>query len=357
MIILCKNICKCFRSMYSWDNKDIINILTCLNENYIEYLDILINSLVEKSKSNIRLFICVWDIVTQELIQKQIDISRNIKIEIIVFEKEKIQKLISFQTLHPPECYFRILIQQIIPTEIKKIIYLDPDIIVNKSLEKLYHVYQPKLISGVRDHCCEEYAKKYIKKLTWNNLEKYINAGVLIINMEKWRKNNIEEKMISNIKKFWKELKLLDQDLINIVLKDDIDILPAEWNHFYPAKCEKNNICIYHMVGRGKWLSILNTSLETKMLYLKYSNNVKNRFLYKSMIMCSHLLISWPLGLFIKTKYKIRYKFKKNTFLDYMGLILLAYPPVMLILLRGVYREYAKFGKKEILKSLWEIIK
>ncbi len=88
------------------------------------------------------------------------------------------------------------------------------------------------------------------------------------------------------------------------------------------------------------------------MLYLKYSNHNKYRFLYKTMLIFSHLIISWPLGFFIESKYKIRYKFKKNTFLDYLGLMLLAYPPIMLISLKGVYREYIKFGKKGILKSL-----
>ncbi len=70
--------------------------------------------------------------------------------------------------------------------------------------------------------------------------------------MEEWREKNIEDKMIVNLKKFGEELKLLDQDLINIVLKNQINILPNEWNYFYPAKCEKNKIGIYHMVGRGK---------------------------------------------------------------------------------------------------------
>lgn len=336
----------------------MINILTCLNADYIDYLDILVNSMIEKITCSTQLFICVWDSAAKELIEKKIKLdNKNINIEIIVFEKEKIQKLINFQTLHPPECYFRILIQQIIPPEIKKIIYLDPDTILNKSIEKLYNSYHPKIISGVRDHCCEEYAKKYIKKNTWNTLQKYINAGFLIINMEEWREKNIEDKMIVNLKKFGEELKLLDQDLINIVLKNQINILPNEWNYFYPAKCEKNKIGIYHMVGRGKWLSIFNTSLETKMLYLKYSNHNKYRFLYKTMLIFSHLIISWPLGFFIESKYKIRYKFKKNTFLDYLGLMLLAYPPIMLISLKGVYREYIKFGKKGILKSLWEMIK
>lgn len=344
--------------MYSENNKDVINILTCLNADYVEYLDILVRSIIKKTTCTTRLFICVWDIITKELIKNTVKSNnKNINIEILVFEKEKIQKLINFTTLHPPECYFRILIQQIIPSEIKKIIYLDPDMIVNKSLEKLYHSHQPKIISGVRDHCCEKYAKKYIKKITWDILENYINAGFLIINMKKWREKNIEEKMISKIKKFWKDLKLLDQDLINIVLRDEMNILPQEWNYFYPAKCREDRVGIYHMVWRWKWLSLLNTSLKTKILYLKYSNYAKYGLFYKYIIIWLHLLISWPLGLFIESKYKIRYKFKKNTLLDYLGLALLAYPPVMFIFLKGVCREYIKFGKKWVFQSLWEIMK
>lgn len=69
----------------------------------------------------------------------------------------------------------------------------------------------------------------------------------MVINLTKWRRKKIEESLLKMVKKYGKNLKLLDQDIINIVLRNEIYLLEHEWNYYYPARSNKK-IKNYHMV-------------------------------------------------------------------------------------------------------------
>ena len=53
------------------------------------------------------------------------------------------------------------------------------------------------------------------------NANNYFNAGVMFIDLEKWRKKSIESLSIEIIKEKNKELKFWDQDILNIIFNDD----------------------------------------------------------------------------------------------------------------------------------------
>lgn len=123
------------------------------------------------------------------------------------------------------ECYYRILLAKIIPLSIKKIIYLDADTLVRGNIENLFNTKIKTTIGGVNDHCCSKYAREYIKNDIGINIKKYINAGVLLINLQKWRQKINESKILEFLQKNNKHMRLLDQDLINIIFQDEITLI------------------------------------------------------------------------------------------------------------------------------------
>ena len=89
------------------------------------------------------------------------------------------------------------MLASIVP-QYKKMLYLDVDIIVNTDLSELYDVnLEGNYYGGVRHptyylgnwggHC---------KLLDIPDLHSYINAGVLLINLEKIREDNLEPILI-----------------------------------------------------------------------------------------------------------------------------------------------------------------
>lgn len=129
----------------------------------------------------------------------------------------------------PKSAYTRLFCGEILPKEVKKIIYIDCDTVVKESLLKLYT--DPTLnkydVCGVKE-CVSGYYKRNIG-LSFN-CNTYINAGVLLINVDSFRQKNILKEMEVFINKYANKISYADQDVLNYLFKDNIGILNPKYN-------------------------------------------------------------------------------------------------------------------------------
>ena len=96
-----------------------------------------------------------------------------------------------------------------------KIIYLDCDLILNRSISQLYDLdLEDNILIGVQDYI---------------NYNGYINAGVLCINVKKFLEENVCEKCIDYINAN-RNLKYFDQDALNYVCKGKIKLVSQKYN-------------------------------------------------------------------------------------------------------------------------------
>lgn len=109
-----------------------------------------------------------------------------------------------------------------------KIIYLDCDTIVLDSLKELWKTdLSNSLMAGVCD---------YNGRLTVHNTQlgitkgKYINSGVLVMNLRRMREEKISEKFMDTAASMADKLTMGDQDIINIALQGKIKCLDLRWN-------------------------------------------------------------------------------------------------------------------------------
>lgn len=109
-----------------------------------------------------------------------------------------------------------------------KIIYLDCDTIVLDSLNELWNTdIGSSLIAGVCD---------YNGRLTSHNTKlgitegKYINSGVLVMNLKRMRDENISDRFMDTAALMADKLTMGDQDIINITLQGRIKWLDLRWN-------------------------------------------------------------------------------------------------------------------------------
>ena len=58
--------------------------------------------------------------------------------------------------------------------------------------------------------------------------ECYFNAGMLVINLQNWRKENITNKCIDYLNKY--DVAFPDQDVLNMVLFDRVKFVSVSWN-------------------------------------------------------------------------------------------------------------------------------
>lgn len=169
------------------------------------------------------------------------------------------------------ETYYRLLLASLFP-QYEKILYLDCDTIVLSPLRQLYSTnISEYYCAGVKDILAEDSTKRL-------DLEKYFNAGVLLVNLERWRRDNIEQKLFDYVKENYDKIVWVDQDVLNVVLQDGIHYLDPRWNaqigeyeHCYTTGFNKigENAFILHYIGNNKpWMPLSKNPF--KKVYMNY---------------------------------------------------------------------------------------
>jgi len=127
--------------------------------------------------------------------------------------------------------YYRLFLATLLPDSISKVLYLDCDIIVKTDLNKLYTTdLKNYAIAGVTQYTGSD----NLLRLGIEEKYGYFNAGVLLINLSYWRKNNIPHKLNVFIKKNYDKIKYHDQDILNAVLHKTRLTLNPRYNFLYP---------------------------------------------------------------------------------------------------------------------------
>lgn len=131
--------------------------------------------------------------------------------------------------------YYRLLIPAALPQEVRRVLYLDVDIVVKGDVSA---IFQDPRIDGCPLLAVEE-PKWQSDTSVLHRIElgmrpesMYLNAGVLFLNLDEWRRMDWAAKIISflNDPQTKTVIKWHDQDGLNVVLEGLWGRLGREWN-------------------------------------------------------------------------------------------------------------------------------
>lgn len=124
----------------------------------------------------------------------------------------------------------RLFFDKLLPKSVDKIIYLDGDTICIRSLKELWNTdMKNNVIAGSLSPTKRDRA---IKELGITSKDPYINAGVLLINLKKWRKDKTGARIIKYYKEHDGHLSANDQDAINGALRSEIKVIKPKFNYY-----------------------------------------------------------------------------------------------------------------------------
>ena len=133
---------------------------------------------------------------------------------------------------HSLSVYYRFFIPEIFK-EYQKVVFLDGDIIINIDIAELYNVdLKENLVGAVQDfarNIKNDAIAEYSEKVLDVDRKKYFNAGVLVFNLKKLTKIKFLDNCIKTLQEIGRP-KLQDQDILNIVLKDQVLYLNNAYN-------------------------------------------------------------------------------------------------------------------------------
>ncbi len=124
--------------------------------------------------------------------------------------------------------YARLIIHKILPEYVKKVLYIDCDTVVIDSLSDLFDTdMEGHTVAAVIDKLLPCGVKE---SLGIGAGTPYINSGVLLVDLIKWRDKKVGEKCIQFLEENAGANNIPDQNAINYVLKDDIKLISLRYN-------------------------------------------------------------------------------------------------------------------------------
>jgi len=246
-----------------------ITIVCTIDDNYAQHCAVMLSSLFQNNqKTNFSIYIITdkLSLSNQRKLNKFLSASKQ-NFQIIHIDKSLLQNApvthhISLAT------YFRLFITEVIPADIEKVLFVDSDIIVRKSIDELWQTniqnfsHAATISAGMDDYAT-------VIGLPKDSL--YFNAGLMLINLEAWRNLKVFERGCELISQQPDRLQWWDQDVLNILLHNYWLPINLKWNSQpfiydeeglgkspYQAKYEKFKYleaqldpAIVHFVGGG----------------------------------------------------------------------------------------------------------
>lgn len=210
-----------------------IYIVYCTDNNFaLVCMTSMVSVLENKEDETIHFYVIDNKITSENKLKIKTMVSQysNATINFVAFPNlEKIfSTSIKYNNRHVSISTFgRLFISLVLPQNIARVIYLDCDTIVLRSLKGLYKCdLKNKIIAGVDD--CKSIKYRWVLGLPEE--APYINGGVLLIDMDKWRENMCENQMIDYLEKHKGRVHFEDQGTLNAVLSKQICLLPMRYN-------------------------------------------------------------------------------------------------------------------------------
>jgi lipopolysaccharide biosynthesis glycosyltransferase len=126
--------------------------------------------------------------------------------------------------------YYRLLLSEILSKELHKVLYLDGDMIVRHSLLPLWTVDLKEDIAIAAVSESSECNIEFYNRLQYSMSLGYFNAGVLLVNLDYWRNNNVVKIFFEYMINYPNRIIWLDQDVLNYVFRHNKTELPIKYN-------------------------------------------------------------------------------------------------------------------------------
>jgi lipopolysaccharide biosynthesis glycosyltransferase len=198
-----------------------VNIVFSSDDNYAPLVGVCLYSLMLNNRCDgiINVYILNSDIskYNKDSINNVVKDESNILIHFIDTEAihQKLSKLINLN-VRSLATWYRVFLPIIMPTSVSKVIYLDCDSYINDTLSELWEIdINEYHVAGVLDTIALENKKA----IGLDEKDPYFNAGMLLINLDKWRLDRILDKMIEFIEAKNGIVTYHDQGTINAVCK------------------------------------------------------------------------------------------------------------------------------------------
>lgn len=229
---------------------ETIIVVCAADSNYAMPLAVTLRSALENLKGNCKIIFYIIDggitdfnkqkilksLILESCEVEFIQISDSLTSDITIAHESIESKNIETKAKYiSVASFYRLLIPQLLPEQVEKVIYLDCDLVVKGDLEQLWQTdLGENYVLAVRDTWIPSISsptgRLNYQKLGLDPDSPYFNAGVLVINLRKWRTDEFSPKAIQYFRQNLEYIGWYDQGLLNALLVGQWGQLDPRWN-------------------------------------------------------------------------------------------------------------------------------
>lgn len=239
--------------------KKIIPIFYACDDNFVKYTLVSLKSMIENASKghDYRVYI-----LNTGISEKMKDIAYEMQNDDFTIEFVDVKNyLISINDKLPirdyysKTTYYRFFIAEMYK-EYDKAIYIDSDTVV---LGDVFELFSYDLKDNYVGACHEqvmvqvETYGEYVEKVIGIDRNKYFNAGLILINCEQFRKNQVLDRFV-DLLHVYTFVVTQDEDYLNLICKDKVLFIDQGWNLevFGNLPCKEEEIKLLHYIMVSK---------------------------------------------------------------------------------------------------------
>ncbi len=248
-------------------------VANCLNEYYAPFSYTMVKSLFETNGAHeIRVFL-LHDGLSEESTKNFFALAKEYgqNIDLIRVQNFSMDPKIYTYGGWNELTMYRLLLWDILPAEVDRVLHLDGDMIINRDLGELYETdFEDNDLVACKDVLAATARKEYCIKTHGKEFThlfeegKYFNAGMILMNVKKNRGKDLLKTYEELAKKLNYVLPYPDQDLLNLYHEDKV-IYKDTLTYNYPAydgadldggfdeKRIRNEVAILHYLDKKPW--------------------------------------------------------------------------------------------------------
>ena len=237
-----------------------MNLMLAVNDKYCDFAKVMLASFLQNNSFEHNDIYFLYGSVSAEnldaistLVEKNFDAS-FVPIKI----NEKDLPPLPLVGRFSIETYYRFLADELLPKSVERVLWLDSDMVVRKSLKEFYYQdFDGKLLAVCKS--INKEPQSLLKKMGLPEDTVYFNAGTILFNLSKIREEIKIKDYFDYIENNWDKITWLDQDVLNALYSGKTKI--NDYNKYnkqlfstdrFSSK-EKREIeeqaCIIHYIG------------------------------------------------------------------------------------------------------------
>lgn len=123
---------------------------------------------------------------------------------------------------YPKEMYYRLLAPHLLPKQLQRVLYLDPDTLVINPIRSLWETDLQGNLFAAASHTGKTELANSVNQLRLRTEQDYYNSGVLLMDLEAGRREIVPQEIFGYVQQHRKELILPDQDILNALYSEKI---------------------------------------------------------------------------------------------------------------------------------------